>query len=133
MTLEKLLEQLKDLRCVSSVSGKPEYFRVINAGSFDEVENLIRQYALDSHDAELGTLQAKVYAYEQIIANSNFAPMIDCEQAEQLQAIIENLQEIKAKQVNETLDKIIEEIIELMRKQNVGVSECLDIIHKYRK
>ncbi len=59
-----------------TMSGSRSTFDVINKESFDRVEVLIRQYALDNHDEQLGLLQAKVYAYEQIIANSNFAPMI---------------------------------------------------------
>ena len=47
---------------------------------FDKVENVIRQFLLDNHDSEYGELQAKVYTYEKIIANSNFAPMIKKEQ-----------------------------------------------------
>ncbi len=34
--------------------------------------------------------------------------------------------------INNVLEKIRAEIIELRRKQNVGVLECLDIINKYR-
>lgn len=76
MTLEELLQELKALKRPSNLLGKTEYFPVISQGHFEDVERLIRQYALDTHDSEIGTLRAKVYAYEQIIANSNFAPMI---------------------------------------------------------
>jgi len=76
MTLEELLEQLKGLTYKSEIFGKTENFDVITQSEFDKVENLIRQFALDNHDEQLGLLQAKVYAYEKIIANSNFAPMI---------------------------------------------------------
>ena len=38
----------------------------------------------------------------------------------------------KAKSQEPILDKIRAEIIELRSRQNVGVSECLDIIDKYR-
>ena len=76
MTLEELLKQLKELKCKRELFGKIEDFNVINKSEFSRVENLIRQFALDNHDEQLGLLQAKVYAYEQIIANSNFAPMI---------------------------------------------------------
>ncbi len=77
MTLEELLEKLKGLKRSSDILGKTEYFPVINNEYFRDVEVLIRQFALDNHDAEIGVLKAKVYAYEQIIANSNFAPMIE--------------------------------------------------------
>lgn len=76
MTLEELLLELKNLEYTSDVLGARSNFHVINLKHFNRVENLIRQYALDHHDEELGVLKAKVYAYEQIIANSNFAPMI---------------------------------------------------------
>ncbi|MCR5451990.1 MAG: hypothetical protein K6F00_05110 [Lachnospiraceae bacterium] len=76
MTLEELLQKLKGLKRPSDVFGRTEYFPVISNEYFKDVELLIRQYALDNHDAEMGELKAKVYAYEQIIANSNFAPML---------------------------------------------------------
>ncbi len=76
MTLEELLQKLKELKRPSDVFGRTEYFPVINQKDFQDVEVLIRQYALDNHDTEIGVLKAKVYAYEQIIANSNFAPML---------------------------------------------------------
>lgn len=76
MELEELLQKLKDLKRPSTILGETEYYPVIDRGHFNEVETLIRQFALDNHDAEMGELKAKVYAYEQIIANSNFAPMI---------------------------------------------------------
>jgi hypothetical protein len=44
---------------------------------------VIRQHLLDEHDKEIGVLKAKVYAYECIIANSNFAPMIIKESEEE--------------------------------------------------
>ncbi len=40
------------------------------------VENVVRQWALDFHDSKVGELEAKVFVYEKIISNSNFAPMI---------------------------------------------------------
>lgn len=76
MELEELLQKLKDLKRPSTILGETEYYPVIDGGHFNEVETLIRQFALDNHDAEMGELKAKVYAYEQIIANSNFAPML---------------------------------------------------------
>ena len=76
MTLEELLEKLKELEYASNICGRTEYFPVINSKNFSDVENLIRQYALDHHDTEMGELKAKLYVYEKIIANSNFAPLI---------------------------------------------------------
>lgn len=80
MTIDELLDKLRHLtyRQTSSVCGT--YSRnVINRDHFNEVEVLIRQFANDNHDSKVGELQAKVYAYEKIIANSNFAPILNIE------------------------------------------------------
>ena len=76
MDIEKLMEDLKKLKRPTELFGKTEYFPVIGAEYLPDVEMIIRQHLLDEHDKETGELKAKVYAYEQIIANSNFAPMI---------------------------------------------------------
>lgn len=83
MTEEKLQELFKNLRGLTyftDILGKKECFSVIAREGYDKVENVIRQFLLDNHDSEYGELQAKVYTYEKIIANSNFAPMIKKEQ-----------------------------------------------------
>lgn len=83
MTEEKVQELLKNLRGLTyftDILGKKERFSVIAQEGYDKVENVIRQFLLDNHDSEYGELQAKVYTYEKIIANSNFAPMIKKEQ-----------------------------------------------------
>lgn len=49
---------------------------VISSNHRTEIAQIVRQWALDTHDSKVGTLEAKVFAYEQIISNSNFAPMI---------------------------------------------------------
>lgn len=73
MTLEELLNKLKNL----TYRTRDGYeINVINTVNFNHVEQLIRQYALDNHDSEYGKLQGKLWAYEQIISKSNFAPMI---------------------------------------------------------
>ena len=77
MTLDELLNQLKNLTYIFKYhDGSKHETAVITQDQFDKVEQLIRQYALDNHDSELGELKAKVYVYEKIIANSNFAPII---------------------------------------------------------
>lgn len=76
MDIEKLMQDLADLKRPCDVLGKKEYLPVIYKEHLKDVEMVIRQFMLDNHDNELGRLQAKVYAYEQIIANSNFAPVI---------------------------------------------------------
>lgn len=49
---------------------------VISRDNQDRVEQVIRQWVLEQNDARLAALEAKCFAYEQIISNSNFAPMI---------------------------------------------------------
>ena len=76
MDIEKLMEDLKKLKRPTELFGRTEYLPVIGAEYLPDVEMIIRQHLLDEHDKEIGELKAKVYAYERIIANSNFAPMI---------------------------------------------------------
>lgn len=87
MTLEELFEKLKNLTYESAgYSGTTFHFKVIEIKEFHQVELLIRKYLSEKHDAEvnelkakldeMGELKAKVYAYEAIIANSNFAPVL---------------------------------------------------------
>lgn len=73
MTLEELLNKLKNLTYRTSDGYK---INVINTVNFNRVEQLIRQYVLDNHDSEYGELKGKLWAYEQIILKSNFAPMV---------------------------------------------------------
>lgn len=81
MDIEKLMADLKKLKRPTELLGKTEYFPVISTEHLHDVEMVIRQHLLDNHDKEFGELKAKVYAYEKIIANSNFAPMIIKEKA----------------------------------------------------
>lgn len=76
MDIEKLMEDLRNLRYSTELMGRKEQFPVVNRDHLCDVEMVIRQHLLDEHDKEMGELKAKVYAYERIIANSNFAPMI---------------------------------------------------------
>lgn len=99
MDIEDLLKRLFNLTYLSE--GKFEY-DIIADSKKPKVEDEIRKWAkcqdaekelLDKDQQiidmakELGVLQAKVYTYEQIIANSNFALMLqpktfnDCEQS----------------------------------------------------
>lgn len=81
MDIEKLMRDLKELKRPTELFGRTDYLPVISAEYLQDVEMIIRQHLLDEHDKENGELKAKVYAYEQIIANSNFAPMIIKEKA----------------------------------------------------
>lgn len=40
------------------------------------IEQAIRSFLLDNREEQIGLLEAKVFTYERIISNSNFAPMI---------------------------------------------------------
>ncbi|EGC8431305.1 hypothetical protein H9185_001184 [Listeria monocytogenes] len=76
-TIRELLSRLFAM----SYTGKNEYignyqYPVISKEHRTDVENVIRQWALEFHDNRTGTLEAKVFVYEQIIKNSNFAPML---------------------------------------------------------
>ena len=73
MTLDELLDKLKNLKYRTSDGYELD---VINKNEFNRVEQLIRQYVLDNHDSEYGELQGKLWAYEQIIQKSNFAPFV---------------------------------------------------------
>jgi hypothetical protein len=76
MDIEKLMVDLRNLKYSTELMGRKEQFPVIDRYHLCDVEMVIRQHLLDEHDKEIGVLKAKVYAYECIIANSNFAPMI---------------------------------------------------------
>jgi hypothetical protein len=76
MDMEKLMKDLKNLKRPIESFDRTEYLPVIGVDYLPDVERVIRQHLLDEHDKEIGELKAKVYAYEQIIANSNFAPII---------------------------------------------------------
>jgi hypothetical protein len=51
--------------------------RVISESSKPLVKQALLKVFNECHDDEVGELKAKVYAYEKIIANSNFAPILD--------------------------------------------------------
>lgn len=77
MNEESIRELLDRLFGLTYRSGYSNYdLPVIGKDHRTEIEHIVRQWALDTHDSKVGTLEAKVFAYEQIISNSNFAPMI---------------------------------------------------------
>ena len=51
--------------------------KVIDSDSKPLVKEALIKVFNECHDDEVGELKAKVYAYEKIIANSNFAPILD--------------------------------------------------------
>ena len=75
--ISQLMISLRMLRYSGQYSTGGSYTReVIDKDNIDRVEQVIRQFLLDNHDDKLGQLEAKVFMYEQIIAKSNFAPML---------------------------------------------------------
>ena len=74
--IQQLLDALFQLK-YNWKSGNSNYTSdVVNKEGRQNVENIIRSFLLDNRDEQLGILQAKVFMYEEIIAKSNFAPMI---------------------------------------------------------
>ena len=73
-SIRELLDRLFGLTYRSEYGNY--HLPVIGEHHRTEIEHIVRQWALDAHDSKVGTLEAKVFAYEQIISNSNFAPMI---------------------------------------------------------
>lgn len=78
MDLEQMLKELADLRYTEQgYNGNTREYRVITTKYMDKVEDVIRKYMNRSpYIEQVNMLSAKVYAYEQIIAKSNFAPML---------------------------------------------------------
>lgn len=89
MNIEELMDEIADLEYPSTIMGRTEHYPVVKKEYLGRIEQLIRQYALDNHERELGELKAKVYVYEKIIANSNFAPMLNMESENEQMSILE--------------------------------------------
>ena len=76
-TVDDLLQELKVLRTKKRYSDGSSYvIDAIDSDNFGLVENLIREFLLDHHDSEIGEMQGKIFAYEEIIKKSNFAPFL---------------------------------------------------------
>lgn len=77
-TVDDLLQELKSLeinkRCFDGSTYKCE---VVSPSGFDLVENLIRGFFLEQYDSKIGEMQGKIFAYEEIIKKSNFAPFVE--------------------------------------------------------
>lgn len=69
---------MSELSSLTYYSSEAKYkFDVIHKPELTRVEEVIRKYLLELHDHKLAELEAKVYTYEKIIANSNFSPILD--------------------------------------------------------
>lgn len=76
--IQELLKSLFDLKYNwSSSSGERYTSDVISKEARSSVETIIREFLLKNRDAQKGEMEAKLYAYEQIISKSNFAPFLN--------------------------------------------------------
>lgn len=81
--LTSLLDELFSKKITRKSSSIGDYsIDVIDKEGRVIVEQIIRQFLLDNRDENKGILEAKVFAYEQMISNSNFAPIIKKDEAE---------------------------------------------------
>lgn len=91
-TVDDLLKELKSLeiikRCLDGSTYKSE---VVSPDGFYLVEKLIRGFFLDQQDNKIGEMQGKIFAYEEIIKKSNFAPFV---WDNHLQDILLNMQKV---------------------------------------
>lgn len=81
MDIEKLLQKLFSLKYVSDIGRNGEEYHVISNfhGQQTIVRNAVEEWYLGQQERQnvrIAELEAKVYAYEKIIANSNFKPLI---------------------------------------------------------
>lgn len=89
------MQDLKNLRTKKRYSDGSSYvIETIDSDNFGLVENLIREFLLDHHDSEIGEMQGKIFAYEEIIKKSNFAPFVE---DNHLKDILLNVQKAIAK------------------------------------
>lgn len=92
--IKELLKSLFDLQYNWSSSGSSYKSAVINKEGRHNVENIIRKFILEGHDSKVGELEAKCFAYEQMIAKSTFAPMLPSEPKQEDITVKEALAEI---------------------------------------
>jgi hypothetical protein len=75
--IEKLVKELvKKEVDYRSYDGKMSKTSLIERGSETILEQIIRQHILDNRDERIGTLEAKIFVYEEMINKSTFAPML---------------------------------------------------------
>lgn len=78
--LDSLLNMLKKVEYQSEYSGSKYMCKVISENHMPLIKTAVVEwydmYFGLEYARKIGELEAKVYAYEQIIANSNFAPML---------------------------------------------------------
>lgn len=87
--IQKLLKDLFNLKYNWNSLGNTYTSTTVAEGGRAQLETVIRSFLLDNRDekkiameTKIAILEAKVFTYEQIIKNSNFAPMITNESHE---------------------------------------------------
>ena len=75
---ELLISRLLELTYKDTYTGAPRFIEmpVINKEHQQKVIDVVREVIYNNYERNIGILEAKVYAYEKIIANSNFSPML---------------------------------------------------------
>ena len=78
MNVDKLIKMLSEVTYTytSIHNNYRDTLPVISKEHMPLIVAVVREYVAEEHDHKLGVLEAKCFAYEQIIANSNFAPML---------------------------------------------------------
>ena len=102
-TVDDLLQELKSLKVKRKGYDSDYETTVIYPNEFHLVENIIREFLLDHHDSEIGEMQGKIFAYEEIIKKSNFAPFVE---DNHLKDILLNVQKAIAKYETENIREI---------------------------
>ena len=103
-TVDDLLQELKALQIrKKSFDGSYYNIEVIDSDGFNIVEDIIRDFLLDHHDGEIGEMKGKIFAYEEIIKKSNFAPFTE---DNHLKDVLLNVQKAIAKYETEKIKEI---------------------------
>ena len=75
--INALVKELCDTKVKRmSYDGSVDNYDLISREGRNVLELVIKKHLLDTRDEKIGILKAKVYAYEQIISKSNFAPLL---------------------------------------------------------
>jgi hypothetical protein len=122
-TVDDLLQELKSLQ-VNKKCYDGSYYQkeVVDSDGFSLAENVIREFLLDNHDSEIGEMQGKIFAYEEIIKKSNFAPFVD---NSELKENVVRLQNAITNYDIEKVKKSLEETKETTEKETMFYSEFI--------
>lgn len=90
--LQKLLDALFRKKYTKTYSHSKDKYEslVIDEQVRNMVEDLIRNHISDDREERIGVLEAKVFAYEQIISKSTFAPILGNPKPSSLEIDVEN-------------------------------------------